>query len=623
MKSCPQCQNSYPTEFVVCPQDGTALIELDSWADGSVIRGKYRILSKLGQGGMGVVYKALHVVFDELRALKVMHVSLMTDENFVKRFRHEAVITRRLQHPNAVRVDDIDEAEDGRPFIVMEYIEGRSLKSVVHEEGAMAVPRVCSISKQVAAALEAAHRLGMIHRDIKPENIVLLGMPPHEQAKVLDFGIAKIKEARLAEGSGMTLTGAGVVVGTPQYMSPEQAMGKRGDELDGRSDLYSLGVVMYQMLSGDLPFRADTTMEMLIAHMQKPPTPLGLAHPNLQIPDAMSNLVMQLLEKNPARRPANARALIEELEHVEKAPAPMSVTRISAPEKLYSPEAAARAVRESLERSSARHAPPQSVEPPAPPPPRSQPAPLQPVPPAPAPQRAAPRPAPAPARAPAAPVVAAQPAKKSGWLLWAGLAVLVVALGGGFWFIANPRRSPAPQEQAAPAASPESNPPAQQPQTATPAAGESGVQTSPATQPEAQPAAENLRAQPTASKPAAAKSAAEKPAAPKPAASTPASRTAVRTSPIRPAPRQQEPEKKTEPPPETRAPAPTPAPPPVDVRAVKAAIAMGDLYYDRGDYDSAISEYQKGLRADPTNKTLQNKIQNAKKAKAAEERLLH
>jgi serine/threonine protein kinase len=609
MKSCPQCQNSYPTDFVVCPQDGTALIELESWADGSVIRGKYRILSKIGQGGMGVVYKALHVVFDELRALKVMHPSLMTDESFVKRFRHEAVITRRLQHPNAVRVDDIDEAEDGRPFIVMEYIEGRSLKSVIFGEGAMAVPRVCSISKQVAAALEAAHQLGMIHRDIKPENIVLLGMLPHEQTKVLDFGIAKIKEARLAEGSGMTLTGAGVVVGTPQYMSPEQAMGKRGDELDGRSDLYSLGVVMYQMLSGDLPFRADTTMEMLIAHMQKPPTPLGLAHPNLKIPDAMSNLVMQLLEKNPARRPANARALIEELEQVEKAPLPMSVTRVSAPEKVYSPEAAARAVRESLERSGAGHVPPRSVEPAAAPP-WSQPAHPLPAAPPPAPERAARRAAPAPAPARVAPPVAAAQPRSRGWALWAGLAVLVVVLGGGFWFIANQRRGPAPQEPAAPVTSPETNQPAEQPQTTTttPAGGESGAPASPATQPGAQPAAENP---------------ATKPPATEPAASKPASRSAARTTPTKRVPRQREAERKTEPPPEIRAPAPSPAPPPVDVKAVKAATAMGDLFYDRGDYDSAIGEYQKGLRADPANTTLQNKIQAAKKAKAAEERLLH
>ena len=175
MKSCPECNQSYPSEYLVCPQDGTSLIEQGAWSDGSVVIGKYRILNKLGEGGMGVVYKALHVAFDELRAIKVMHPSLMSDASFVKRFRHEARITRRLQHPNAVRVDDIEEADDGRPFIVMEYIEGRSLKSVIYSEGAQPAARVCSIAKQVAAALEAAHQLGMIHRDIKPENIVLLG----------------------------------------------------------------------------------------------------------------------------------------------------------------------------------------------------------------------------------------------------------------------------------------------------------------------------------------------------------------------------------------------------------------------------------------------------------------
>jgi serine/threonine protein kinase len=598
MKNCPNCQRSYPNEFNVCPQDGTPLVELGSWAEGTVVRGKYRILSTIGQGGMGVVYKALHVAFDELRALKVMHPSLMSDESFVKRFRHEAVITRRLQHPNAVRVDDIDEAEDGRPFIVMEYIEGRSLKAIIYEEGAMAIPRVCSISKQVAAALEAAHELGMIHRDIKPENIVLLGMAPHEQTKVLDFGIAKIKEARMKEGSGMTLTGAGVVVGTPQYMSPEQAMGRRGDQLDGRSDLYSLGVVMYQMLSGELPFRAETTMEMLIAHMQKPPIPLNQAHPELKIPEPMSKLVMRLLEKSPDARPASARALIEELEHVQEAPAPLNVTRIAAPEKVYSPperayspEAAARALKESLEsgvRPVRRHPTPPPLAPPRPAPPPAE--------------QAVPRPAPVPAPV-ARPAVAAQP-KSHGWILWASLALLVVALGGGFWFVSSQRNAGLPSEQNAPSQSP-----AQTGSGPSTSAGESsGAQVQPnRTQPNVNPSAKSPQQKPAASEPArtAAPSPREKSAAPPPAAKTVA--------------RQRPAEKKAAPPRQKAA----PSAPPVDVHAVKAAIAMGDLYYDRGDYDSAIASYQDGLRADPTNSTLKDKIQAAQKAKAAEQRLLH
>jgi eukaryotic-like serine/threonine-protein kinase len=595
MKSCPNCQNSYPTEFVVCPQDGTALIELGSWSDGSVVRGKYRILTKIGQGGMGVVYKALHVAFDELRALKVMHPSLMTDESFVKRFRHEAVITRRLQHPNAVRVDDIDEAEDGRPFIVMEYIEGRSLKSIIYEEGAMPVPRVCSISKQVAAALEAAHQLGMIHRDIKPENIVLLGLAPHEQAKVLDFGIAKIKEARFKEGAGHTLTGVGVVVGTPQYMSPEQAMGKRGDELDGRSDLYSLGVVMYQMLSGELPFRADTTMEMLIAHMQKPPMPLGQAHPQLQIPEAMSSLVMRLLEKSPDLRPASARALVEELDHVLKAPAPLDVTRVSAPEKVYSPDAAARALRQSLDaslQSSPRHSASavpvaRQAEPSA---------------------SARPHPAPAPAPPARVPPPVARPApvappKSHAWILWASLVVLVIVVGAGYWFVSTQRTPVASQEQGTPASS-------------TGAAQTQSVPAKPAGKEESAGTASSAAEAGVKSQ---VPSRQNQPPASGQTPSNPVPERATNSTETKPAALKGEPQRKTSAP----AAQPVPAAPPVDMKIVKASIAMGDLFYKRGDYGSAIGEYQKGLRADPSNTTLQSKIQAAKKAQAAEQRLLH
>lgn len=243
---------------------------------------------------------------------------LASDPTFVKRFEHEAVITRKLQHPNAVRVDDIDEAEDGRPFIVMEFIDGASLKKLIQSQSPLPVARVCSIIKQAASALDAAHRLGMVHRDIKPDNIVLVETAEGEQAKVLDFGIAKVKEAGLCgETSGLTLTGTGMVVGTPQYMSPEQAAGKRGDELDGRSDIYSLGIVMYQMLTRELPFKADTTMEMLLAHMQTPPTPIQTLCPDLHIPAAIASVVMRCLAKDRDLRPASAKVLIEELELAE------------------------------------------------------------------------------------------------------------------------------------------------------------------------------------------------------------------------------------------------------------------------------------------------------------------
>lgn len=330
MKRCPTCESNYPSRFSVCPQDGSKLVESSGWSEGNIIRGKYRILAKVGQGGMGAVYKATHVTFEELRAIKVMNPELLGDALFVKRFKQEAVIARKLDHPNAVRVEDIDESEDGLPFMVMEFIEGMSLKELIEKHGPIPAARACSIIKQVAAALNAAHSLGMVHRDIKPANIVLIQTPGGEQAKVLDFGIAKIKEARSGD-SGMTLTGTGIVIGTPQYMSPEQALGKRGEQLDGRSDLYSLGVVMYQMLTGELPFKTDTTMQLLLAHINTPPRPVLEAKPGLNIPPALARVVMRLLEKDPAARPQTGEALIQELIAAEEGrEAPIAAAPVAA-----------------------------------------------------------------------------------------------------------------------------------------------------------------------------------------------------------------------------------------------------------------------------------------------------
>jgi len=300
-----------------------------------MIRGKYRILGKLGQGGMATVYKALHVGFDEVCALKVINPELASDPSFVKRFSQEAALTRKLQHPNAVRVEDIDQADDGRPFMVMEFIGGESLKEVIAHEAPLPVPRACGIAKQVAAALDAAHRLGMIHRDIKPGNILLTRLTrpadsasdAEEVAKVLDFGIAKMKEAHLA-ADGTTLTRTGTSIGTPAYMSPEQAMGKTGEGLDGRADLYSLGVVMYEMLTGQLPIQAQSEVQMLIGQVSTPPEPIRARRPELS--EGIGAVVMRCLEKDPARRPASGAALIALIENCEKGGA-ASITPDEAP----------------------------------------------------------------------------------------------------------------------------------------------------------------------------------------------------------------------------------------------------------------------------------------------------
>ena len=254
MKSCPECLATYPDDYAICPKDGAPLDETALWQIGTVVRGKYRIQARLGEGGMATVYRAHHELLDELRALKVIKPELARDAEFMSRFKNEAIMARKLNHPNAVRVDDLEIAEDGLPFIAMELVVGDTLKMLVERTGPLPPTLVLDVAAQVCDALDAAHKLGLVHRDIKPENIVLIaqreGLPV---AKILDFGISRLRE-ETTEAKGLTQTG--MVMGTPEYMSPEQAEGKRGPEIDGRSDLYSLGVVMYRMLTGELPFQA-------------------------------------------------------------------------------------------------------------------------------------------------------------------------------------------------------------------------------------------------------------------------------------------------------------------------------------------------------------------------------
>jgi len=342
MKTCRVCQRSYPTHFTNCPQDGTPLIQAEEWAEGTLVRGKYKIIQKIGQGAMGAVYKALHLHFQELRALKVIAAALASDKKFVKRFEQEAILARKLQHPNAVRVDDIDETEDGQPFIVMEYIEGKNLRDVIAEEGPMKPTQVASITRQVASALDAAHHLGIVHRDIKPENIVLIQSQKEVVAKVLDFGIAKLKEG-LSGPSAASMTGTGMVVGTPLYMSPEQAMASPSKELDGRSDIYSLGVVMYQMLTNELPIHGDTSLHIVMAHIQTPPIPIQCAQAGVNIPQPLADLVMKCLEKNRENRPANGQAIIDALDRweLDRREKEEGETLLIAPKEASPPRAAA------------------------------------------------------------------------------------------------------------------------------------------------------------------------------------------------------------------------------------------------------------------------------------------
>ncbi len=316
MKYCPTCQKTYPAEYNVCPADQTALQSARELQPGMIIRNKYQILEKIGVGGMGVVYRVRHLTFNEVCAIKIVSDVIAGDANFLQRFQKEAVVTRKLRHPNAVRVDDFDYTEDGRPFIVMELVEGKDIGTILQEQGPFRVPRAIRIATQVARALGFAHKLGIVHRDIKPGNILLTrDEQGQEIAKVLDFGIAKLREAVGDANAGMTMTG--MVVGTPLYMSPEQFMGKKaGEDIDGRTDLYSLGVVLYQMVTAQLPFEGDTLYSLMMQHVEGTVRPPHELVPELHIPEALSRVILKAIDKSRDQRYQTAEEMIAALDEV-------------------------------------------------------------------------------------------------------------------------------------------------------------------------------------------------------------------------------------------------------------------------------------------------------------------
>jgi len=318
MKYCPHCLKTYPGDYNVCPADQTGLQNSQEFQPGMIIRNKYEILERIGIGGMGAVYRGRHVTFNELCAIKIVHDSIAGDKNFLQRFQTEAVVTRKLRHPNAVRVDDFDYTEDGRPFIVMELVEGRNIGEILQAEGPFQTSRAVRIATQTARALGAAHKLGFVHRDIKPANIILT-TDEHGQeiAKVLDFGIAKLRQAAGDAQAGMTMTG--MVVGTPLYMSPEQFMGKKGgEEIDGRTDLYSLGVVLYQMVTARLPFEGDTLYAVMMQHIEGNVRPPHELTPELCIPPSLSGVILKAIDKSREQRFQTAEEFIAALDQVAK-----------------------------------------------------------------------------------------------------------------------------------------------------------------------------------------------------------------------------------------------------------------------------------------------------------------
>jgi serine/threonine-protein kinase len=280
---------------------------------GRVIARKYEILELIGAGGMGFVYKARHVELDKLVAIKVLLLDKPLSDIAYKRFEQEAKATGSLDHPNIVRVSDYGQIGEGCPYIVMELLQGEVLDELITLKHGLPVQEVVPVCMQLSRALAHAHTQGVIHRDLKPSNIMLTTDDQAKtQAKIIDFGIAKLSGAR---SKSVPLTKPGEIFGSPLYMSPEQCM---GNSLDQRSDIYSLGCVMYEMLVGRPPFMGDTVLATIYMHVNEPPAPIKEVAANATIPEVLENIIKKCLNKSPDMRFQSAAELLEALQNFEK-----------------------------------------------------------------------------------------------------------------------------------------------------------------------------------------------------------------------------------------------------------------------------------------------------------------
>jgi serine/threonine-protein kinase len=276
---------------------------------GRVIKERYQIIEKLGEGGMGTVYLAEQISIARKAALKLLQGTYASDAEFIERFRREARLAASLSHRNIITVYDFDQDDDGTLFIAMEYVNGRQLSEVIQSEGPLDIGRAVHLALQMAQGLEAAHRIGVIHRDIKPDNIMVVGSPGAEEVKLMDFGIARLRDS----GTTSRLTRPDMIIGTPAYMAPEQA---EGAEVSEKTDIYSFGIVLYEMLTGSVPFKASSPSAVLIKQIQEKPLPLRKIRRT--VPAAIEGIVMRALEKKPPKRQQNIREVLQDLKKTER-----------------------------------------------------------------------------------------------------------------------------------------------------------------------------------------------------------------------------------------------------------------------------------------------------------------
>jgi len=306
MKECPTCRNCYPDDVAYCPEDGIATTP--SISGEPILDGRYQLEKRLGQGGMGVVFKARHIFLKTQHAIKIILPDLVgNDPNLVTRFRQEALAAAAIRHQNIIAVTDFGVVRGTMPFLVMEFVHGRSLQDIMGEEGAMAPARALELMQPICAGIAAAHRQKIVHRDLKPLNVMIQDdIPTKEGTKILDFGLAKIKSGELL-GSFVAAQTTGLM-GSPFYMAPEQW---GDDPPDTRADVYSLGVMLYQMLSGEVPFKGSSIPSIMKKHLTaEVPT---FASKGIEVPRQIEAVVRHALEKDPKYRTPSADEFAQEL----------------------------------------------------------------------------------------------------------------------------------------------------------------------------------------------------------------------------------------------------------------------------------------------------------------------
>jgi serine/threonine protein kinase/tetratricopeptide (TPR) repeat protein len=314
---CPKCLTDNPSDSKFCrecatplpvsretsaPQTETLKTPIKELATGSIFAGRYQIIEELGKGGMGKVYKVLDTEIKEKVALKLLKSEIAADSETIERFRNELKFARKIRHTNVCQMFDLAK-DEGSYYITMEYVHGEDLKRLIRKMGQLSAGQAVSIGRQLCGGLAEAHRLGVVHRDLKPQNIMV---DEEGNARIMDFGIARSVKAK-------AITGAGVMIGTPEYMSPEQVEGK---EADHRSDIYSLGIVLYEMVTGRVPFEGDTPFTIGVKH--KSEMPKNPREINAQIPEDLGRLILKCLAKDKDKRYQSANDLAADLAGIEK-----------------------------------------------------------------------------------------------------------------------------------------------------------------------------------------------------------------------------------------------------------------------------------------------------------------